>query len=107
MEDIGDRSRHAFLATKYKKDVLRTGVEGTALITALEYGGRSSSSQSLVYFEMSVTVPGKEPYDVATGEYVTMASAGSVAPGRELVVKVDPNDGSRVAVDWDRTLRLR
>jgi hypothetical protein len=33
-------------------------------------------------------------------------SSGSIAPGWELVVKVDPKDPQRVAVDWERSLRL-
>lgn len=32
---------------------------------------------------------------------------GSVAAGRELVVRVDQTDRQRVAVDWDQSFRLR
>lgn len=104
---IVDRGDLAYKATKYKKDVLRSGVDGTATINALAEGGRANEYRTLVYLELMVSVPGTEPYEVKTGEFITPVSAGSVAPGRELVVKVDPADGSRVAVDWDESLKVR
>lgn len=108
-EQIGrplDRSRLAHRATRYKKDVLRTGTDATAVVTFLADGKRANEFQQLVYLELEVTPPGQAPYHVKTGEYLNAASAGSVAPGKDLWVKVDPEDPQRVAVDWEQTLRL-
>ncbi|HSL59643.1 MAG TPA: hypothetical protein VK866_17480 [Acidimicrobiales bacterium] len=102
-----DRSTLAHRATKHKKDVLRDGVDGTAVVQFLADGGRANEFRQLVYLELEVTVPGSPPYLVRTGEYLTAASSGTVQPGAELVVKVDPADGDRVAVDWEQSLRLR
>jgi hypothetical protein len=101
------RSTHAHKATKHKKQVLRDGLDGTAVVTFLADGQRGNEYHQLVYLELEVTLPGSAPYEVKTGEYLTAASSGSVSPGRELVVRVDPADPQRVAVDWERSLRLR
>jgi hypothetical protein len=103
-----ERPSIAHRATKHRKEVLRDGVDGTAVVLFLADGQRGNEFHSLVYLELEVTVDGESsPFEVKTGEYVTAASAGSVRPGTELVVKVDPADRTRVAVDWERSLRLR
>jgi hypothetical protein len=103
-----DRSRLAYRATRHKKAVLRSGVDATAVVTFLADGLRANEFQQLAYLELEVTPPGGgEPYQVQTGEFLTAASAGSVSPGSDLWVKVDPADPQRVAVDWEQTLRLR
>ena len=118
---VRQTARHAFFArpssdlrlagreakARVKRDVLRRGFDATAIVTFLADGGRGNEFHQLVYLELEVFVDGRPPYGVRTGEYLTAASAGSVAPGRELVVKVDPQDAQRVAVDWERSLRLR
>lgn len=90
-----------------KSTVLRDGVPGTAVITFIADGHRGNEFTHLVYLELDVSVGGAPPYAVRTGEYLTAASTGTVTPGRELVVKVDPTDPQRVAVDWEESLRLR
>lgn len=45
----------------------------------------------LVYLELDVTVAGAPAYQVRTGELLTPAATGTSTPGRELVVKVDPD----------------
>lgn len=101
-----DRPRLARRATRHKKAVLRSGTDATAVVTFLADGLRANEYQQLVYLELEVRLPGQAPYQVKTGEYLNAASAGSVAPGRELRVRVDPDDRQRVAVDWERSLRV-
>jgi hypothetical protein len=102
-----DRSRLAYRATRHKKAVLRNGQDASAVVTFLADGHRANEFRQLVYLELDVTPPaGGEPYQVRTGEFLNAASAGSMAPGRQLWVKVDRADPQRVAVDWDRSLRL-
>lgn len=101
-----ERSTLAHRETKHKKHVLRSGIDADAVITFLADGKRGDDLERLVYLELDVTVPGAAPYSVQTGEYLTAASTGSVAPGRRLRVKVLPDDPQRVAVDWERSLRL-
>ena len=106
--DRGDTLARRYLAgraVRGKDRVLRSGTAGTALVTLVADGHQGNELQSLVYLELDVTVGDAAPYRVRTGEYLTAASAGSVAPGRSLAVRVDPTDPQRVAVDWDRSLR--
>jgi hypothetical protein len=87
--------------------VLRDGADTSAVVTFVADGHRANEFRQLVYLELQVTPPGGgEPYEVRTGEFVNAASAGSLTPGRKLWVKVGPADPQRVAVDWDRSLRL-
>ena len=102
-----DRIKSAKQSTKYKREVLRTGVEGRALITAIGDLGVGNEFEHLVHLELEVTLGAGAPYDVSTGENVSAAAIGSVAVGRELVVRVDQTDRQRVAVDWEQSLRLR
>lgn len=102
-----DRQRVAREASRYKAAVLRAGVDGTAVVTFIADVRYGTESEHLVYLELEVTVGEAAPYQVRTGEYLTVASSGAVAPGRQLDVKVDPADPLRVAVDWERSLRLK
>lgn len=102
-----DRSKFAHRAAKQSRAVLSSGRPAEALVTFLADGGRANELRSLVYLELEVHRDGDEPYPARTGEYVTAASAGTLAPGAVLIVKVDPADPQRVAVDWDASLRLR
>jgi hypothetical protein len=102
-----DQINSAKGTTKYKREVIRTGTEGRAVITAIKDLGHGDETRRLVYLELEVTVGAGAPYAVSTGEHVGIVSAGSVAVGRELVVRVDPSDPQRVAVDWEQSLRLR
>jgi hypothetical protein len=106
-ESTANRRKVARDATRHKKQVLQTGMDGTAIVTFLADANAGDESRHLVYLELRVAVGGAPPYEVRTGEWLTPASTGSVAPGRELVVKVDPASPERVAVDWERSLRLR
>jgi hypothetical protein len=101
-----ERSRLAHKATKHKKAVLRSGTGATAVVRFLADGHRANEFKQLVYVELEVTAPGRRPYVVKTGEYLDAASTGSMAPGRTLRVKVDPQNPQRVAVDWESSLRL-
>jgi hypothetical protein len=102
-----DRIKFAKGSTKYKREVLRTGVEGRAVITAIGDLGVGNEFRHLIYLELEVSLGAAAPYDVRTGEDVGAAAIGSVAVGRDLVVRVDQTDRERVAVDWDQSLRLR
>lgn len=107
MIDQLERGRLARRSLREKAAILRAGAEATAVVTFLADADQSSDFPHLVYLELEVTPRFGPGYTVKTGEHLTPASVGTVAPGRELVVKVDPDDRERVAVDWEASLRLR
>lgn len=102
-----DRMKFAKQSTKYKREVLQTGVEGRAVITAIGDLRVGNEFEHLLHLELDVTLGAQPPYAVSTGENVGSGAIGSVAVGRQLVVRVDRADSQRVAVDWDESLRLR
>jgi hypothetical protein len=84
-----------------QRRILKHGIAGTAevLHLAYQYGQSSLSNRQLA---LRVQVPGMDPYDVdgqwmVRGKYVDDLRRGSQIP-----VKVDPDDPSQVAIDWDR-----
>ena len=71
-----------------------------------------SRGRYLVYLELAVTVGADPPYAVCTGEYLTSRTKygwrlSSLWVGRELAVRVDPNNRERVAVDWTKSEQVR
>jgi hypothetical protein len=84
-----------------QRRILKDGIAGTAevLHLAYQFGQSSLSNRQLT---LRVQVPGMEPYVVdgqwmVRGKYVDDLTRGSQIP-----VKVDPDDTSQVAIDWDR-----
>jgi hypothetical protein len=68
----------------------------------------------LVYLELAVSVGDDTPYPVCTGESIGAVNVGwervswrmsSLWIGRKLVVRVDPTERQRVAVDWEKSVR--
>lgn len=96
----GDRENSAKATTRYKRDVLRTGVKGLAVVTAAENLRLGGDWGTLFEVDLAVTVGADTPYVVRTGEFVPDNSRNAVKVGRELAVRADPNDRERVAVDW-------
>jgi hypothetical protein len=105
--ELLERGERARKALREKAALLRDGEEATAVVQFLADAEHSESFPHLVYLELEVTPRFGPSYVVKTGENLTPASIGAVAPGRELAVKVDPRDKERVAVDWDASLRVR
>lgn len=66
--------------------------------------GRSNQFRSSVYLEIEYEVHGRR-YWGATGESVMHANAGALTPDGEVVVRVDPDQPERIAVDWHLTMR--
>ena len=84
-----------------QRRILKHGIAGTAEVLRLgyQYGQSSLSNRQLT---LRVQAPGMDPYEVdgqwmVRGKYVDDLRRGSHIP-----VKVDPDDPSQVAIDWDR-----
>jgi hypothetical protein len=84
-----------------QRRILKHGIAGTAEVLRLghQYGQSSLSNRELT---LRVHVRGQDPYEVdgqwmVRGKYIDDVRSGSQIP-----VKVDPDDPSRVAIDWHR-----
>jgi hypothetical protein len=78
--------------------ILAEGIAGTATIVAMGTPARGAQWFNLD-LDLEVSVPGRQAYRVAN-TYMVPASA-SLGQGVTLPVKVDHEDSSKVAIDWD------
>jgi putative oligomerization/nucleic acid binding protein len=90
-DQSGDRSR-----------VLVEGIAGQGVVVGHGVPARGAQWFNMD-IELEVHVSGRQPYRV-NNDYLVPASA-SIGPGVTLPIKVDPNDPSKVAIDWDAAQR--
>ena len=87
---LSDRSRDESLAER--------GVAGTALVKSVKRSlvskGDEDDSEPIYKYQLQVTVPGREPYDVAHSE------TGHAESGATVPVMVDPDDPENLLIDW-------
>ena len=79
--------------------VLAEGIAGQGVIVGMGTPARGAMNYNLD-IDLEVHVPGREPYRVAN-EYI-VPGAAQIGPGVTLPVKVDPNDPSVIAIDWNQ-----
>lgn len=92
-----NRVRKAFSDRSRDESLKERGVAGTALVNSVKRSHVSTGDDgdSPIYkYELRVTVPGREPYDVAHSE-TGHAEAGATVP-----VMVDPDDPENLLIDW-------
>ena len=78
--------------------ILAEGVGGVATIVAMGTPARGAQWFNLD-LDLKVSVPGRQAYRVANSYMVP--AAATLGPGVSLPVKVDQNDPSKIAIDWD------
>ena len=78
--------------------ILAEGIGGTATIVGMGTPARGAQWFNLD-LDLEVSVPGRQAYRVAN-TYMVPATA-SLGQGVTLPVKVDQNDPSKIAIDWD------
>jgi hypothetical protein len=78
--------------------ILAEGIDGIATIVDMGVPARGATWFNLD-MDLEVSIPGRQAYRVANS-YMVPASA-TLGQGVSLPVKVDPNDSSKIAIDWD------
>jgi Short C-terminal domain len=78
--------------------ILAEGIGGVATILGMGTPARGAQWFNLD-LDLEVSIPGRQAYRVANS-YMVPASA-SLGPGVTLPVKIDQNDPSKIAIDWD------
>jgi Short C-terminal domain len=78
--------------------VLAEGIAGTATIVAMGTPARGAQWFNLD-LDLEVNIPGRQAYRVANSYMVP--AAATLGPGVTIPVKVDQNDASKIAIDWD------
>jgi hypothetical protein len=78
--------------------ILAEGIDGVATIVAMGTPARGAQWFNLD-LDLEVSVSGRQAYRVANSYMVP--AAATLGPGVSLPVKVDQNDPSKIAIDWD------
>lgn len=74
--------------------MMTVGIVGQGVITALRDTGVQVNMQPQFEIDLTVTVPGKDPYPVTIKRVVQMSAIPMYQPGAVFPVKVDPDDPS-------------
>jgi hypothetical protein len=92
----------AWNRTRSKAGLETTGVSGTATVAGFTQTGMSMNDQPRVKLDLLVTVPGKPAYHVHQAEFVPIALLGLLTTGATIPVKVDPQNPSKVLLEWEQ-----
>jgi hypothetical protein len=85
-----------------RSQLLANGIPGQGVIVAHGTPERGAQWFNLD-IDMEIHVSGRQPYRV-NNQYMVPAGA-TLGPGVSLPIKVDPNDPSKIAIDWDGAQR--
>ena len=95
---IKNRVRKALSQNSRDESLNERGIAGSALVISVKRSlvsaGTEDDSEPIYKYELRVTLPGREAYDVAHSE------TGHAAAGQTLPVKVDPEDHENLLIDW-------
>lgn len=80
--------------------LLKTGVPARAVIKELHDTGVTVNNAPQIKLLLEVFSPTSEPYLVETKMLISRLQTSAFQPGMELMVKIDPNDKDKVAVDF-------
>lgn len=85
-------------------DLLRAGsavLDGTAVILSAAHSGLTfGKTTALINVRLRVTAPGQSPYEAETKVKLRRRLWGLLTTGATVLVRIDPSDPQRVAVDW-------
>jgi hypothetical protein len=75
-----------------------SGIPGSATVNALAETGTVINNAPVMEIDMTVTVPGQEPYPVKHRQLVAYAAMGNFQPGSTFPVHVDQQDPSKLVI---------
>jgi hypothetical protein len=75
-----------------------SGIPGSATVKGLSDTGTLLNGAPVMDIELTVSVPGREPYDVTHRQLVAFAALGNFQPGKTFPVHVDQQDPSKIVI---------
>jgi hypothetical protein len=75
-----------------------TGIPGTATVKGLTDTGTMLNNAPVMEIDLTVQVPGREPYDVKHRQLVSFAALGNFQPGKTFPVHVDQQDPTKIVI---------
>jgi len=80
-------------------NIAATGVDATASIIALRDSGTQVNFQPMCEIDLTVMPDGLPPYPVTIKQVVMQTQLAFLTPGKNVKVKVDPNNPATVFID--------
>jgi hypothetical protein len=74
------------------------GVAGNATITGISDTGTMVNNAPVMELDLTVTVPGREPYPVKHRQLVALSQIPNFQPGRSFPVHVDNQDATKIVI---------
>jgi hypothetical protein len=80
-------------------NIAATGVDATASVIAVRDSGGQVNFQPMCEIDLTVMPDGLPPYPVTVKQVVAMTQLAALTPGKNVRVKVDPNNPATVFID--------
>jgi hypothetical protein len=80
-------------------NIATTGVDATASVIAVRDTGAQVNFQPMCEIDLTVMPDGLPPYPVTVKQVVPMTQLAALTPGKNVKVKVDPNNPATVFID--------
>ena len=74
------------------------GAPGTAIVNAIKDTGTVINSAPVCELDLTVTVPGEEPYAVKHRQLIAQSALARFQPGATFSVRVDASDRSKLVI---------
>jgi hypothetical protein len=74
------------------------GAAGSAIVTAIADTGTMVNNAPVMELDLTVTVPGRDPYPVKHRQLVALSAIGNFQPGRTFPVHVDNGDPTKIVI---------
>jgi hypothetical protein len=78
--------------------IATSGIAGSATVASLADTGTMVNNAPVMEMDLTVTVPGREPYSVKHRQLVAFAAMGNFQPGSTFPVHVDQQDPSKLVI---------
>jgi hypothetical protein len=78
--------------------VYASGVQGTATVKAIGDTGVVMNGAPVCELDLTVTVPGREPYQVKHRQLLAQSALARFQPGSTFSVRVDQNDPTKLVI---------
>jgi hypothetical protein len=75
-----------------------TGVAGNAVVAAVTDTGTLINNAPVMELDLTVTVPGREPYQVKHRQLVALSAIPNFQPGKTFPVHVDQQDPTKLTI---------
>jgi hypothetical protein len=76
--------------------IYANGISGNATVNALRETGKELGGAPIMDIDLTVNLPGREPYQMTHQQAIAQAAMPNFQPGKMQPVRVDPNDPNQL-----------